>query len=98
MHPGRTVTSNLVWRSRRYIERLAGRVAAILARDDCSQSALEHFEMLVLLRVKVLWGKPPFTTVGGFHLQYVLGDPEQLQSETVVADEFLTLIRHVPTD
>jgi hypothetical protein len=77
-----------------YVECLTGGVAALLAIDDRSDGALEHLKVLVLAWMEVLWRKPSLTAVGAFHLESLLGDPEQLQAESVVAHQLLALMRH----
>jgi hypothetical protein len=52
-HARGAVPSHLLDRWGRHVERVAGGVTALIIADNHSDRAIQHLEMLVLLRVKV---------------------------------------------
>jgi hypothetical protein len=63
MEPSEASARHPVRRARRYVERLTGHVAPLLAIDDRADGSFQHLEVLVLVGVVVLRRKVALTAI-----------------------------------
>src|SRR5436190_756163 len=93
-HPRRAVGRHRVRRGDRDVERRAGLVAALLARDAGEDRALEDLEVLGLLGVQVLGREAALAAVVRLHLEDVLVDAHEAKPVAVGSLELLSGVRH----
>src|SRR4051812_38062559 len=77
----RTVTAHLMGRADRHVEFLTLLVGPRLAGDHRANASLQHREMLVLLRVKVLRWQVTGARIAGLHHEQLRLDRKDLETD-----------------